>query len=176
MVYCFQNFVELNFVSKNFSKSKWLNLGSDFIYIAIENFIWCLIRVVQMKAHIKKRLCSNFQLILMCLWQMTIDSFYRYFLTYNEAPYFLVFPYHYISGKVHPINLKFPPWTILIKIFIQAKFRVKNRIFIFFIFLRGKYGDILWQIRSKPLSQHIAIKTMEYFSSFYSSLILIQCT
>jgi hypothetical protein len=129
-----------------------------------------------MKARIKKPLCSNFQLILMCLWQMTIDSFYRYFLTYNEAAYFLVFLYHYISAKGHPINLKFAPWTILIQIFIQANFQVKNRIFIFFHIPEGEYGDILWQIRSKPLSQHIAIKTMKYFSSFYSSLILIQCT
>jgi hypothetical protein len=34
-----QNFLELNFVSKSFSGSKWLNLGSGFIYIDIENFL-----------------------------------------------------------------------------------------------------------------------------------------
>ncbi len=34
-----QNFVELNFVSKSFSGSKWLNLGSGFVYIDIENFL-----------------------------------------------------------------------------------------------------------------------------------------
>ncbi len=34
-----QNFVELNFVSKSFSGYKWLNLGSGFIYIDIENFL-----------------------------------------------------------------------------------------------------------------------------------------
>jgi len=105
--YCSQNFVILNFASKNFSKSKWLNLGSGFTYIGIEKIFLNSNLSSLNESPCRKTLMLKFSAHLdVSVTNSNKLIFLKGLLTYDKAPHCPILYCAHISAKMHPINLK----------------------------------------------------------------------